>query len=408
MGVTALTTMALLIVTGCLEPKEALGLFSNSNVIVMVFMFIVATGLSRTQVTNKLSSLVYKISGGSFTVCFLGYMIVVLLLAQTGMSGIAVFTITYPFIVSMCEKFGYSPSRAIFPFAMVVVTAGSVLPFGRSAITYVQDNGYLEAYGFDLSQYAFGMLDRMKVKLIPVILIAAYSLTVGFRLAPKQPVLSTNGVKAKEKKEKPPLPKFKEACGYIIFFGVLIALMTAQKTGFQPWVIAFVGAVLILVTGVLNKDEAIACLPFKPMTMYIGAFAMGNALVSTGTGDLIGTLMVKALGGTTNQYIICAFFFIVPFLMTQFMSNSSALNILRPLVLMACASMGCSPLGPYLCIAMATSLGFLTPMANVTIPVAMSAGGYDQKAILKMGLPLALGISAFFIFWIPFLFPLWP
>ena len=194
--------MALLIVTGCLEPKEALGLFSNSNVIVMVFMFIVATGLSRTQVTNKLSSLVYKISGGSFTVRFLGYMIVVLLLAQTGMSGIAVFTITYPFIVSMCEKFGYSPSRAIFPFAMVVVTAGSVLPFGRSAITYVQDNGYLEAYGFDLSQYAFGMLDRMKVKLIPVILIAAYSLTVGFRLAPKQPVLSTNGVKAKEKKGK--------------------------------------------------------------------------------------------------------------------------------------------------------------------------------------------------------------
>ena len=90
------------------------------------------------------------------------------------------------------------------------------------------------------------------------------------------------------------------------------------------------------------------------------------------------------------------------------MSNSSTLNILRPLVLMACASMGCSPLGPYLCIAMATSLGFLTPMANVTIPVAMSAGGYDQKAILKMGLPLALGISAFFIFWIPFLFPLWP
>lgn len=49
MGATALATMVLLIFTGCLDGKDALAGFANTNNIVIVTMFVVAAGLNRTQ-----------------------------------------------------------------------------------------------------------------------------------------------------------------------------------------------------------------------------------------------------------------------------------------------------------------------------------------------------------------------
>ena len=48
MGTVGMITMAALLVTGCLAPKDALGYFANKNVILMLSMFVVSAGLSRT------------------------------------------------------------------------------------------------------------------------------------------------------------------------------------------------------------------------------------------------------------------------------------------------------------------------------------------------------------------------
>ena len=55
MGATALATMVLLIFTGCLDGKDALAGFANTNNIVIVTMFVVAAGLNRTQFIDNLS-----------------------------------------------------------------------------------------------------------------------------------------------------------------------------------------------------------------------------------------------------------------------------------------------------------------------------------------------------------------
>ena len=408
MGITAMGTVALLMLTGCLTAKDALAQFGTANVMVTLFMFIVATGLSRTQMANNISNLVYKVSGGSFVKCMAGYMLLGIMMACTGSSGLANFTICYPFVVATCEKFNYEPSKGVYPLVMVTITAGGVIPLGNSLVAYIKNNGFLESFGFDPARYAFKILDPSMPKWIPTIVTLAYALYCAAKIAPEKCPVPPEGIKAgKQKKEKEPLPKNKEMLGYGFFLMTLVGLMTTGLTGLQPWQVAFFGACGIMLTGVLTREEIIGCLPVKPVSMYIGAMCMGTALVNTGTGEILGNIMVKALGGTKNPYIITTFFFLVPFILTQFMSNSSAQNILRPLILMCAMSMGCSPLGPFSCNHFATGLGFLTPMANVAIPVAMAAGGYDQKTILKMGLPLALLLCVVYIIEIPLFFPLW-
>ena len=111
MGATALATMVLLIFTGCLDGKDALAGFANTNNIVIVTMFVVAAGLNRTQFIDNLSDRIVKISGGSFKRAYLGYLIIAFLLTNFLNSPLSVYAIVFPMCFAMSESFHVSPSN---------------------------------------------------------------------------------------------------------------------------------------------------------------------------------------------------------------------------------------------------------------------------------------------------------
>ena len=64
---TSMIVLLLLVFTGCVDGKEAIATFGSSTVITMVSMYIVAAGLSRTQMIKKISGTLLKVTNGSFT-----------------------------------------------------------------------------------------------------------------------------------------------------------------------------------------------------------------------------------------------------------------------------------------------------------------------------------------------------
>ena len=60
MGVTALTSMALLILFKCIGPANALSSFGNANAVIIVGMFVVGAGLRKTSLVTKLQTLSVK------------------------------------------------------------------------------------------------------------------------------------------------------------------------------------------------------------------------------------------------------------------------------------------------------------------------------------------------------------
>ena len=108
---------------------------------------------------------------------------------------------------------------------------------------------------------------------------------------------------------------------------------------------------------------------------------------------------------SSNGYVIGAAFFIVPFILTQFMNNTSVINIFTPILVLTCKALGCNPVGPLLLLMTGCLTAFMTPMATGTIAPMMGAGGYDQTDLFKMGWLPSIIISVVAILYIMTVYP---
>lgn len=402
MGVTAMAALLLLVFTGCIDSKTALSGFSGANTIMIITMFIVAAGFNRTQMVNKMASLISRLGGGSFNKTLAGFIIITCLLSQFIPSPMVAFTVVYPMVVAMCNEMGVSPSKAIFPVGFTSVATCGVLPLGAGAVTFATNNGYLESFG---SPYRFEILDFFKARIPVLILILVYSIFIAPKFAPDQPPVPLAEVKSRGVKEQAPLSPVREVIGYVTFALVTLGLVFQSKLPLDSWQITMMGALIMIGAGVLSAKEAQNAIPLRIICMYIGALALGAGLSATGAGELIGEWLSGVLNNTTNGYIIGLLFFLVPFVVTQVMQNQSVANIFIPIAIMGCQALNCSPMGPLILVQAASLTAYMTPMATGTVPLMMGAGGYDLKSLFKQGWLPAILICAVSVLWTMTIFP---
>ena len=88
LGTVACMSMILFLITGCITPQEALGNLSNSNVVLVLSMFVVSAGFKRTQAVKIIGRSVSAMAKGSMIKVMLGFTIASIL-AATFMGGAA-------------------------------------------------------------------------------------------------------------------------------------------------------------------------------------------------------------------------------------------------------------------------------------------------------------------------------
>ena len=111
------------------------------------------------------------------------------------------------------------------------------------------------------------------------------------------------------------------------------------------------------------------------------------------------------MGGTRNGFVIGALFFIVPFIVTQFMLNRAVIQVFTPICILACKALGANPVGPMILVSVGCLTAFLTPMATPAIPMAMAEGGYDLKDLIKGGWLVTIILTAVYVFYVMTVFP---
>lgn len=403
MGLTALLSMCAFIITGCLDPKTALGYFGNSNGVMIVAMFVVAAGFTRTQFVKKCASSVNKIAKGSLTMVMLGYILVAALLAQFIQSSVIVFGIMAPMMIATCEDMNISPSKTLFPLAIVSIATISALPLGSGATQAAELNGYLEANAY--TEYVVAMTDPMKARLPMLIFVMIYCIFFATRFAPNAAIVKTSELQSRQDTREA-LPPFKEKAGYIIFILTTLALIFQRHLGIDTWVICLTGAVAMVAFGVLTEKEAIASINWPMAFLLVGSFAMGGALTETGAGEVVGNILASLANTLNNRYLIGFVFFIVPFLLTQVMMNRTVMIIFIPIAILACKSMGANPIGIMILVQSACLSSFMTPMATPAVPMCMAAGGYDLKSTVKQSIIPAMILCIVSVCWIMTVFPM--
>ena len=399
--VLSLISMAAMMVAGCLAPKEALACFSNSNAILMASMFIVSAGLNRTQMVNKISGFIARVSHGSFTKVLAGYVILTCILAQFIPSAVVVFGVVFPLALAACREMNVNPSKMMFSLGITAIGTVICLPFSAAISEFARIQGFLEAYEY--TQYNMGLLDITKTKFPTLLVIVLMAIFVIPRFAPDT---AATDFKAAAQKEQKPLDPFREVVGYATFALVLLGMIFSSQIGLATWQVAFIGTLVIMATGVLSKSDGINAMNLSMVLLYVGALGIGSALSATGAADLIGNALAGIIVKLNNGYLVGLLLFVVPFALTQFMLNSGVYSIFTPLYIMLCKSMGANPIGPIMLCMIACMTAFFTPLATPAVPLMMGAGNYTMKDLVKMGWLPAVVITLVSVGWIMTVYPL--
>jgi solute carrier family 13 (sodium-dependent dicarboxylate transporter), member 2/3/5 len=422
MGLSALLSMVLLVITGCIDITTALEGFSNSNTIIMACMFIISMGFSKTQMVAKISRKLAKAAKGSLTRVLFGYVIVTCLIAQIVPSAMAVFSIVFPLALGVCNEMEISPSKVMFSIGIVAISTVCTLPIGGGAVYPAQYNGILEKLG--AGDYQFQFWDVCVARLPALITVVLYAIFIAPKFAPDKPVIETRDVKpvGAGGGSAPKLTNLQEVVSYLIFFGVVLGLIvtslqlikipvlgedgTITKTKLDSCVFPLIGALLMVAFGVLKPKEAYVSMGMGGMVLtYVGVLALASGLTNTGTGDLIGNAIASMFGEKANSYVIGLVFFLAPFILTQFMMNWAVLNIFSPIAILTCVAIGANPLGPLVLVGTGSLTAFMTPLATPSVPMFMGIGGYDQKTMFKMGWLPALILCVVNVLWVMTIFP---
>ena len=399
----ALTSMMCLTLTGCLGAKEALGYFANSNVIMVGGMCVVAAGFNRTKFCTNLATGIAQMSRGSVTKMMVGYVLIGVVLSQFIQSPVVVFGIVYPMLLATSESMGLKPSKVLFPVGVAIICTCCILPLGAGATVAAELNGYLESYGY--TEFTVGLTDPMKGRLPMLILSIIYFGIFAIKFAPNEPVVKTTEMEVK-KAAKGNLSNFAEIAAIVIFFGDALALMFAKKLGLDSWEITVIGALLMILTNVLKPKEAAQSLPLNILFLIVGSNAIAGALSNTGAGEFIGNNVIKLVNAVGySNYLLGLIFFIIPFILTQFMSNRGTMLIFHPIAIATCASMGGNPVGLMILIQAACLSAFMTPMSTSATPYIMGLGGYDIPSMFKQGIGFAAVICVVSVAWTMTIFP---
>jgi di/tricarboxylate transporter len=172
----------------------------------------------------------------------------------------------------------------------------------------------------------------------------------------------------------------------LVFFAITLSLILF--TDLRLSVALLVGAVGMILTGVLNMDEAYKAVSWKTVFLLASLIPLGMAVEDTGTAAWIAQ-QTLALLGEVPPWVLQAAIAVLATFFTLVMSNVGATVLLVPLavnIAIAAQGMGmdADPRIFALTVAIATSNSFLIPTHQVNALI-MGPGGYRVKDFMKAG-----------------------
>lgn len=403
MWLTSLLSVCALFVSGCIDASTALAGFSNANTILMAAMFVVAAGFRRTSMVDAMVNGIVKVTNGSFKTAYFGYIFLALLLTNFIASPMVVYAVISPLLCTFLDQTGKSRPKYVFPMMVVCVSCCGILPMATAIQLAGQYTGFLETYGF--TGMSVVPTDFIRAAWPLLILVPVWALFLAPKFAPEVPSVKIEGLGKKEQTTGTKLSPFVDKIGIFIFFATIICLIFAANLGLPTWFIALFGCLLMCLFGVTDTKTALRDIPWDMLMLYVGALALGSGLTATGTGELIGNILASAVGGTHNSYILGALFFLITFILTQFMLNRSVLTIFVPICLLTCSALEANPIGLIILVNAGSMTAFLTPMATPAVPMCMADGGYSLKDLARSGWLITLVLCVTYIFYVMTVLP---
>ncbi len=187
---------------------------------------------------------------------------------------------------------------------------------------------------------------------------------------------------------------------------VLASVVVLAASGATPLVsAALVGAVGMVLLGVLTPGEARAAVDLDVIVMIAAAFGFAAAMGTSGLALEIAVGVVDVFGGLGDLGLLAGVV-IATSVLTQVVTNNAAALLLFPIAVNTATEVGLNPRGFGMAVAVTAALAFLTPIGYQTNIMVYGPGGYRFTDYLRLGLPLTVATIGIILVLVPVFWPL--
>ncbi len=398
LAVTSMIVCIGLVITGVLNVNDAFSGFINSNVILFVAMFIVGGALFETGMANEIGSLVTKFAKSERGLIVAIMVIVGVMsgfLSNTGTAAVLI-----PVVIGIAAKSGYKRSRLLMPLVFAAAMGGNLSLIGAPGNMIAQSA--LEPLGL-----SFGFFEYAVVGLPILIAGILFYATIGFRILPNHDTEEDASI-FDETQDFGSVPKWKKVLSLVILIATLMGMIFEEQIGVKLCITGCVGALLLILTGVISEKDALKSIDLKTIFLFGGTLSLAKALEVTGAGELIADKVIGALGDHPSPVFFTLVVFLLCCVMTNFMSNTATTALMAPICLSIAQGMGADPRAVLMACVIGGSCAYVTPIGMPANTMVVGAGNYKFIDYAKSGLPLIVIATVISMIILPIAFPFYP
>lgn len=398
LAVTSMVVCVALVLTGVLNLKQAFAGFIDTNVILFVAMFIVGGALFETGMANKVGGVITRFAKTEKQLIFTIMVVVGVMsgfLSNTGTAAVLI-----PVVIGVATKSGFARSRLLMPLVFAAALGGNLSLIGAPGNLIAQSALQNIGSGFGFFEYA-------KVGLPMLICGVIYFLTIGYKFLPNHPNSGAVG-SIGEQRDYSHVPRWKQILSLVVLIATILGMIFEKQTGVSLAVAGCIGALVLVVTGVLTEKQAYKAIDSQTIFIFGGTLALAKALEMTGAGKLVADHVIGMLGQNSSPFMLLVVVFALSIIMTNFMSNTATVALLVPVSLSIAAGMGADPRAVLMATVIGSSCAYATPIGMPANMMVLSAGGYKFVDYAKSGIPLIIVSTIVSLILLPILFPFHP
>lgn len=398
LAVTSMVVCVALVLTGVLDLKQAFAGFIDSNVILFVAMFIVGGALFETGMANKVGGVITHFAKTEKQLIFIIMVVVGVMsgfLSNTGTAAVLI-----PVVIGVAAKSGFTRSRLLMPLVFAAALGGNLSLIGAPGNLIAQSALQNIGSGFGFFEYA-------KVGLPMLVCGILYFLTIGYKFLPNNSNSSEVG-SIGEQRDYSHVPRWKQILSLVVLIATILGMIFEKQTGISLMVAGCIGALVLVITGVLTEKQAYKAIDSQTIFIFGGTLALAKALEMTGAGKLVADQVIGLLGNNSSPFMLLVVVFALSVVMTNFMSNTATVALLVPVSLSIAAGMGADPRAVLMATVIGSSCAYATPIGMPANMMVLSAGGYKFVDYAKSGIPLIIVSTIVSLILLPILFPFHP
>ena len=399
---TAVLGCLLMVLAGVSKFSSAFSGFSNSVVVLVFCMLTVGMAMQHSGLAYTIGSFILRFAKRERV--FVVVSIVVSALLSMFLANMAVIAMFLAIMNSVVESSDDMRMKNIcLPICMGSMFGGMCTLVGSTPQMMVQS--IMEEY----TGFTYKMFDYMPVGLILTGIFILYYLFVGYPLSRKLFEQSgedeTDKAKLEALAKKAYLKKGNKKDKIIVLCVLIIMIVLFVTEIVTNTVTSLIAMFLLIFFRQLDEKAVFRDMDWGVLIRLAGCLGLAAALADCKSGELIAETFISIAGSIMTPRLLLAMVVVLTMVISNFISNSTAIFIVLPSILSIATQLGYSPLALGIASCYAANLCFATPLANAQTGVTMIAG-YKFGDYIKYNGLLEVIIAISVVMIVPLFFPL--